>query len=231
MQEHSKKERWLKAQRAELDWWRRWRRLPFYRSHSFPDYWAERLRSLGLDLDLDQSKQVVEVGCGPFGVVSYLFPSCPKVGIDPLITEFPERAPRPELGLYVRAIGERLPLKSESADLAICINVLDHVISPIAILSEIKRVLRPCGQLVLEVHTFPRPLIPFLAFDGPHTEHLSFRKVLSLVEQAGLELQRINDVKFRVPLPASSLLTFTGWKYLVGNLFMNLTFILARKPA
>src|SRR5262245_11512757 len=131
--------RWRQAQAAELRWWEDWQQLPFYRNHSFPKYWKTVLTDLIGDLDV-AAGVVVEVGCGPHGAVRYVLEKARlKVGVDPLIREFQDR-PKPERQtVYAAGVGESIPLKDNSADLVLCINVLDHVIDADQILGEIRR--------------------------------------------------------------------------------------------
>jgi len=67
--------------------------------------------------------------------------------VDPLATELVD----------VVAIGERLPFVDESFDLVICTQVLCYCEDPWQIVSEIRRVLRPGGRLLLSTPAiFPR---------------------------------------------------------------------------
>jgi SAM-dependent methyltransferase len=101
----------------------------------------------------------LEVGCGPYSnirllsrVVSLARVTC----CDPLLpTYLGHRNTWVGAQLRRRAIdavacmGETLPFRSEHFDLAVCINVLDHVQSAPALLDELHRVQRPGGYLVL----------------------------------------------------------------------------------
>lgn len=49
------------------------------------------------------------------------------------------------------AVGERLPLADESIDSVICLEVLEHVLDPIGLLKEIRRVLQPGGSCAITV--------------------------------------------------------------------------------
>ncbi|MDX1643780.1 MAG: glycosyltransferase, partial [Thermoanaerobaculia bacterium] len=49
------------------------------------------------------------------------------------------------------SIGEQLPFAAETFDAVSCLEVLEHVLDPIALLGEIRRVLRPGGACVLTV--------------------------------------------------------------------------------
>jgi 2-polyprenyl-6-hydroxyphenyl methylase / 3-demethylubiquinone-9 3-methyltransferase len=46
---------------------------------------------------------------------------------------------------YLAGVGERLPIASTSCDVALCCDVLEHVESPLVVIAEISRVLKPNG--------------------------------------------------------------------------------------
>jgi SAM-dependent methyltransferase len=104
----------------------------------------------------------LEVGIGPLGlgVIGFL-PEIPfRAGLDPLSPVWGRCAD----GLwafvnsrrvpYVISLGESIAIRSCAVDLVVCCNVLDHVLNPEAVLTEIRRVLKPDGHLFLDVHTF-----------------------------------------------------------------------------
>jgi 2-polyprenyl-6-hydroxyphenyl methylase/3-demethylubiquinone-9 3-methyltransferase len=224
------RERWQQAQAAELEWWQNWSRLPFYMNHSFSDYWRRVISGLMGDPEAIPPGVIVEVGCGPHGVVRYLFKNARfKLGIDPLLDKF-EARPSPDARTgYAAAIGEMIPVKSESADIVFCINVLDHVMDAFKILDEIRRVLKPGGKLLLEVHTFPRIFTPIMFFDHPHTYHWTRAKIGAMVEKAGFKVLKTQVHRFPIELPISSFFKPSHWKYIFGKLFMQLSYVYCSK--
>lgn len=222
--------RWQQAQAAELKWWQEWRRLPFYRNHSFPEYWTTVLTDLMGDMESVTPEVIVEVGCGPHGVVRYLFKkSRLKLGIDPLIRKFQD-SPRPDAQTaYAAGVGENIPIRDNSVDLVLCINVLDHVMDADQILGEIRRILKPGGKLVLEVHTFPRVLTPFLMLDHPHTFHWTRSDIERMVKRTGLAALRTRAREFPIELSWKSLLNPGHWKYFFGRRFMRLSYVYCEK--
>jgi ubiquinone/menaquinone biosynthesis C-methylase UbiE len=65
------------------------------------------------------------------------------------------RAERCGLTLPIAAAaGEKLPFPDESFDLVVCLDVLEHVMDPAMVLSEVHRVLKPGGKVL------PRPALP-----------------------------------------------------------------------
>ena len=109
--------------------------------------------------------QRVEVGIGPLGIgmLHFLAAEAPLVGVDPLPIVFPAtNLPRPLLALidechrnytHFQARGESLPVEPNSTAIAACYNVLDHVASPRAVLSECFRILQPGGFFILGCDT------------------------------------------------------------------------------
>src|SRR2546426_11931247 len=103
---------------AQLDWYR-WR----------AEQLVLRLRSLGLERLTEGCARVIEVGCGPVGVVGF-FPAAERLAIDPLE---PCYASNPTLtALRNPAVesrqgpAETLPCERGRYDLAIIENCTDH---------------------------------------------------------------------------------------------------------
>ncbi|WP_309493007.1 class I SAM-dependent methyltransferase [Candidatus Hecatella orcuttiae] len=104
---------------------------------------------------------------------------------------------------YIHGVGETLPLKNSSVNLILCSQVLEHVINPSAILSEMKRVLKPDGLLVLTVpvpyksefwskirrkfFVLRRIRVAFIA-DKKHLRSFSPKEILSLMEENGFSV-------------------------------------------
>jgi SAM-dependent methyltransferase len=87
----------------------------------------------------------------------------------------------------VRGVGEFLPLSDRSMDLCWITNVIDHTADPIAVLTEIQRVLDESGILIISCNIFPswiKPLFPlFNYFDTPHPHHFTVRGLRTLLER------------------------------------------------
>jgi len=83
-------------------------------------------------------KTVLDVGAGskPY---EYLFHDCEYISLDLSSAD-------------IKGSGESLPIKSESVDLVISTQVLEHVLNPIQFIHEMKRVLKPCGHAIVSTH-------------------------------------------------------------------------------
>jgi ubiquinone/menaquinone biosynthesis C-methylase UbiE len=146
-----------------------------------------------------------------------------------LIAKYGERATPLGNTLLISGLGENLPIRDSAADLAICINVIDHVISAEGVLQELRRILKKSGDLVLEAHTFPALLTPLMLLDTPHTYHWSVARLVDLVERSKFKIRKIENLDFNVNLSWKSLFLPRDWKYIFGSMFMKLTYIHASK--
>ena len=97
-------------------------------------------------------KTVVDIGSGPLG-----FPdACPArlaIAVEPLADRY--RAAglllQGEDTLYLSTGAEQIPLLTDSTDVVLARNSLDHVTNPTAVVNEVLRILRPGGTLILSV--------------------------------------------------------------------------------
>lgn len=154
--------RWQRAQRYERDYWESLAchiaagsvsQLDWYRWRA--EQLVLRLRSLNLAHLTDGPARVIEVGCGPIGVVGF-FPAAERVAIDPLEPYYASNATLTALREptvdYRAGSVEALPCESHRYDLAIMENCIDHVRDVAAAMRELRRALSAAGTLYLTVN-------------------------------------------------------------------------------
>jgi SAM-dependent methyltransferase len=115
-------------------------------------------------LDLAPETRVLDVGCGSgrHTAAAYRLPGARVVGVDVVCADL--IAARKRLQLHDRlnihgggrwdlcaADGLRLPFADGRFDLVVCAEVLEHVLADGRALAEVRRVLRPGGDLVVSV--------------------------------------------------------------------------------
>jgi SAM-dependent methyltransferase len=159
------RDRWMRAQQAEAAYWQGVRKddVLFLRIAGEKAAAAAFLLEHASDaLSATKRGTAVEVGIGPFGIgVISLLPWSADwllIGVEPLPLVAPP-ASRLTAAMceavqelpyqHVRGVGEHMPLRSGVCDLAVCHNVLEHVLSPREVLSELCRTLRPGAHLLL----------------------------------------------------------------------------------
>jgi len=222
------RDRWSASQRLELHFWKTWTKATPYRNLDVPKYWAEELGRLGCSQDVFTSRRVLDIGCGPVGLIHFLDTAAERIRIDPLLPQYESRMKLDGRQLSLAGLGESLPLASESVDVAICFNAIDHMQDPAAALAEINRVLRPNGTLLLMIHSFPRWARPFFWVDRLHPHHWT---APGFVAQVGsmFKVERSETVRRRFEIPISKWILPSSWKYLAGNLVVASTYVRARK--
>jgi SAM-dependent methyltransferase len=147
--------------------------------------------------------RVIEVGSGAHGLIFY-FGVRQGVGVDPLAVSYRKFFPRwQNSAATIAAAGEQLPFAGASFDVVLCDNVVDHAESPVGIVGELVRVLKPGGLLYFTVnvhhpvyavaagvHSGWRALgVPYEI--GPfadHTTHLTLTAASRLFHQLPLEI-------------------------------------------
>lgn len=162
--------RWSEAQKTESDFWQGMAKdehtiLQVLASNSAKV--AEVRKHLP-----PATETCLEIGVGPFGlgIIGFLSEIPSRLALDPL--EPVPMDPRRGAGAntfdqirmfvgksrepirYLVGSGEEIPLDSESMDVVICCNAIDHASNPDAILTEIYRVLKPGGIFFFDVDTF-----------------------------------------------------------------------------
>lgn len=221
------RDRWQASQRLELDFWKHWSEAAPYQNLDIPKYWSEELARFDCTRDLFTGQRVLDIGCGPYGLVHFLDNAAARIRLDPLLPQYEAKMPLPQPQLSLAALGEHLPLASGSMDIAICFNALDHMRDPAEALAEVRRVLRPQGTLLLMIHTFPGWVRPFFWVDRLHPHHWT---VPSFARQVGgvFRIEHLATAHRRFEVPVAKWILPSSWKYLAGNLVVASTYLRCR---
>jgi malonyl-CoA O-methyltransferase len=148
----------------------------------------------GRDFSFFAGARVIELGCGPFGMIHYLEEAAERIGVDPLIEDYAAMGLLQDGGVrHVAGRGESPLLAEGSADIVISYNVLDHVEAPLAYLLQARRLLAPGGRLYFNCHAYrrlPNIVLSRLALiDRPHPWHFSVRALAELLAAAGFVIE------------------------------------------
>ncbi len=142
--------------RSELNFQKFWAAMYKNNVDKVREYW-EKYRYLSEIEKLVNfgDSRILDVGCGISSSLNHI-EGKEKYGIDPLMDEY-KKIFNYSSSIHLRkASGENIPFPSETFDVVICSNVLDHTENPRKTLSEIHRVLKKKqGKLILAVEIFP----------------------------------------------------------------------------
>ena len=118
-------------------------------SCSHRDHWYARL--FGAYVDLHAFGRLLDIGCGPHGLPSYLshYDTCLISGLEPL------EATGPINFEYVRGFNQFLPWPDQAFNTVVSGTSLDHVISLERSLDEVRRVLTSDGRYSVWLASVP----------------------------------------------------------------------------
>lgn len=146
----------------QIDRWvtpMRWR--PDYLTWREKRIWQERYQNERL-ATIEQfggtlaGRRILEISCGMGGTLVALA----QAGADVVATEFnrdyciitQRRGKRYNLHLPIfNAVGEAIPFATNTFDLVICWDIIEHVQNPAQMLRELRRVVRPNGRVLLTI--------------------------------------------------------------------------------
>ncbi|MFI0353271.1 class I SAM-dependent methyltransferase [Actinomadura sp. 9N407] len=148
--------------------------------------------------ELSAGTRLLDVGAGTGGPAAW---AAKRFGVRPILLEPMPAACRAAARLFglpvIQASGDRMPLRTESADAAWCLGVLDTVQDKAALLREIHRVLMPGSPLGLLVVVARGPWV-FPAPDG--NVFPTQRELVELLAGTGFELVEQIDRPDGAPL-------------------------------
>jgi SAM-dependent methyltransferase len=216
--------RWNKAQEAEKKYWRSTKETWLNENRRL--YWQGILKQgFGLDYNFFLNKDVLEIGCGPSGIIFQIDTAKYRIGLEPmdlsnLIEENWKRT------LVRKGIGEELPFYDDSFDTVISFNALDHSIDPERVIQEIRRVLRDNGDFLLWVYTLRKICKPLQGIlnklDPPHPNHFTFDEIISKISNNSFRIE------YRKYEKGTGLKNDTIKRF-VGNLMMDSAWIWSKK--
>ena len=102
-----------------------------------------------------QDPVIIEAGCGTGHVLEGIAKNIKTsnlIGIDPLEWWLDKAKKRLQnKAKLIKGFAEDLPFESKSVDVAICTEVIEHVIDPSVVLKELKRVIKNNGLIIVSI--------------------------------------------------------------------------------
>ncbi|MGA2796163.1 MAG: class I SAM-dependent methyltransferase [Thermoguttaceae bacterium] len=190
------------AQLRELAFWR-WVAFEGYAGNdprAFP--WLQCIHMLehffktGWTLDELRDASIVEIGCGPLGMIEYL-PGKRKVGYDPLNMEYEKLFNRARTGgvEYIADLEHLCQTGKNSFDMAICFNVLDHTTQPRQLLHNFMSLLRDEGQFLFQVNTVKEGETRPEDHARMHPSPMSIKKISNWLDEYSRDYQTLYSDK------------------------------------
>ena len=150
-------------------------------------------------LNLKQSSQILDIGCGTGLNLSLLSRFGEVYGVD--------KAPEAIRYCHTRGFfqvikidGENLPYKNRSFDLITCLDVLEHIKNESIILRNIRQILKPGGYLIIFVPAFTL-LWSDLDVRSQHYRRYSLNSLHKLLKENGFLIKQVSYFNYLYFLP------------------------------
>jgi methionine biosynthesis protein MetW len=182
-------------------------------------YWQNRLLAEAVKSDhlpneilesieplLRKGKRLLDIGCGDGAIIEIAIDRYEEIhGCDISLNALSETKDMGMFSVCADLNEGCVPYKDDSFQCVTALELLEHIINPLRILAEIKRVLKPYGRLVLttpniryfrNLHTlifhgsFPHTTIDDFVWGGGHLHYFTRKDLSFLLGQAGFK--RIN---------------------------------------
>jgi SAM-dependent methyltransferase len=149
-------------------------------------------------------RTVLDLGCGPRFTLLRALSRHVQCGVG--VDEHVEETCQGNIRTYRARLETVLPFEEGSFDVVTMLAVLEHLATPLEILREVRRVLRPQGVLLITVPSpAAKPLLEFLSFRlhlvsekeiRDHKTYYDREMIGDLLAQAGIKLVRHRYFQF-----------------------------------
>ncbi len=190
--------RWKLAQSFEKNFWDDFttesilgdsKKLLLKKSKIYLEIWKKFIK-------ITQNTKILCIGCGPIDIINEI-----KIGkkysIDPLANFYKKKFKIDYKSTnLIQGSGENLPYKTDSFDIIIIRNVLDHTDNPEKVLSEIKRVLKKQGIVHLEAHYYQKGFLMLTKIWAPFKKIIT-GKIFNLPHPHMFSLEILKNLIFK----------------------------------
>ena len=184
---------------------------------AYDHYWQKRIKESNED-DRDKRKpneifqtassalnggdRILEVGCGDGSFFHYIKDKFRRLYGTEIAKEAAGTAKKQGITLSLTDLNLSLPYKDNTFDAVSCTEVIEHLLDPYLLLSEIYRVLQPNGQLVLTTPNiryfrnlyklifkgiFPHTTADTFVWGGGHLHHFTRKDINTLLNKTGFK--------------------------------------------
>jgi len=137
-----------------------------------------------LEMEFSAQERLLDIGCGKGELKNRLPDDVSYLGFDYPATGIERYHAEPD----ILGSAEALPLAENSVDVAVCLEVMEHLPDPVAAAGEIARVLRPGGRAVVSV-PFAYPI-----HDAPFDfQRMTSYQLVHMFESSGLRIELLQE--------------------------------------
>lgn len=127
---------------------------------------------------------ILDVGCG-FGEILSAIKSENNETVGTDISCNTLKIAKTNIDHVIACDTENLPLRGDSVELALCVEVLEHLVNPVRCVYEIHRILKEKGEVIF---TTPNPNTPYYTKDKEHLHSLDETTLKKMINKAGFQI-------------------------------------------
>jgi len=151
---------------------------------------------------LNGGDRILDIGCGDGSIFHYIKDKFRRLYGAEIAEEAACSARKQGITTFLMDLNQSLSYKDNTFDAVSCMEVVEHLLDPCLLLSEIYRVLRPDGQLVLTTPNiryfrtlytlifkgiFPHTTTDTFVWGGGHLHYFTRRDINTLLNKAGFK--------------------------------------------
>ena len=138
----------------------------------------------GWQIDSFENKNILEVGCGPYGMIEIFPEDSFCVAFDPLNDEYDLLFSKiRSKTIEYKADWNEVANKKQIFDLAICFNVLDHTDDPEKVLAQTMSLLKDKGKFIIQVNTVRDGFERMQEHKEMHPSQIKYDEIIGLLSK------------------------------------------------
>lgn len=151
-----------------------------------------------------KNPKVLDIGCSSAILTAHVARHLPKskiVGLDSYkaAIDFAKKK-YPHIS-FVTADAHKIPFKDKSFDIIICTETLEHVVDPLGVIKEMKRILKKDGQAIISMDSGSLPFRVVWYFwtktkgkvwEDAHLHEFNAKLLAGLIKKAGFKIKKEN---------------------------------------
>lgn len=157
-----------------------------------------------------KSLKIIDIGCAGGEIIKPFAKDNELFGVD-ISEAFLKTASKNGLKVKKANLEDKIPFNKESFDIALCSEVIEHIIGTDKLLSEINRILKMNSELIITIPNVNSPISypmmlfldypPYLSarYRGVHVRDFTLKTITIALENNGFKVSRAQGTSFYAP--------------------------------
>jgi ubiquinone/menaquinone biosynthesis C-methylase UbiE len=174
------------------------------------EYCANYIKS---DISFNDNNKLLDVGCGRGALAHFLNSDFELYGVDISKNAINEANKVYNDAKQIDLDKDELPFDNDFFDIAVALDVIEHVFDPLSVISKLYRCLNNDGQLILSTpnilyekylkdfvrtRKFPKTSDDSFPYDGGHIHFFTYRDISKLMQSVGFSVKPIGPLQNQI---------------------------------